>query len=69
MLVSFVTFLCIFIAYTISLQRKRTLFFNRILIFTYSGVPYWIRTNDRTLRRRVLYPAELRGQLAINFDC
>lgn len=26
------------------------------------GVPGRIRTFDRTLRRRVLYPAELRGQ-------
>ena len=27
------------------------------------GVPEVIRTLDRTLRRRMLYPAELRGQL------
>ena len=31
------------------------------------GVPDWIRTNGLSLRRRPLYPAELRGHIELYF--
>ena len=33
-------------------------------LYFFYGVPDVIRTHDRTLRRRMLYPAELSGQQA-----